>query len=44
VQGKKGDEGKRRKRLQSFSDEDIQKGEYVIEYTGKIVYKDPDNE
>ncbi len=27
-----------------FADEDIQKGEYVIEYTGKIVHEDPDNE
>jgi hypothetical protein len=26
-----------------FADEDIQKGEYIIEYTRKIVYKDPDN-
>jgi hypothetical protein len=27
-----------------FADEDIQKGEYVIEYIGKIVNKDPENE
>ncbi len=26
-----------------FADEDIKKGEYMIEYIGKIVYKDPDN-
>ncbi len=26
-----------------FADEDIQKGEYVIKYTEKIVYKDPNN-
>ncbi len=43
VRGEKGEEGKRRKRLQSFADEDIQKGEYIIKYTGKIVYKDPNN-
>ena len=27
-----------------FADEDIQKGEYVIEYIGKIMNKDPENE
>ncbi|KAL3817215.1 hypothetical protein ACHAXA_001707 [Cyclostephanos tholiformis] len=27
-----------------FADEDIQKGEYVIKYIGKIVNKDPENE
>ncbi len=27
-----------------FADGDIQKGEYMIKYTGKIVYKDPNNE
>ncbi len=26
-----------------FADEDIQKGEYIIKYTRKIVYKDPNN-
>jgi SET domain-containing protein len=26
-----------------FADEDIQKGEYMIKYTGKIVYEDPNN-
>ncbi len=44
MQGEKGEEEKSRKGFGLFADEDIQKGEYVIEYNGKIVNKDPKNE
>ncbi len=40
---KKGRKKRGKKGFGLFADEDIQKGEYVIEYVGKIVYKDPDN-